>query len=34
MIINKDITTEDIGEGKLLVKVIFTVEQDIAKNIS
>lgn len=33
-IINKDITTEDIGEGKLLVKVIFTVEQDIAKNIS
>lgn len=33
-IINKDITTEDIGDGKLLVKVIFTVEQDIAKNIS
>lgn len=33
-IINKDITTEYIGEGKLLVKVIFTVEQDIAKNIS
>lgn len=33
-IINKDVTTEDIGEGKLLVKVIFTVEQDIAKNIS
>ncbi len=33
-IVKKDITTEDIGEGKLLVKVIFTVEQDIAKNIS
>lgn len=33
-IINKDITTEDIDDGKLLVKVIFTVEQDIAKNIS
>ena len=33
-IIKKDITTEDIGDGKLLVKVIFTVEQDIAKNIS
>lgn len=33
-IVKKDITTEDIGDGKLLVKVIFTVEQDIAKNIS
>lgn len=33
-ITNKDITTEDVGDGKILVKVIFTVEQDIAKNIS
>ena len=33
-IINKDVTSEDIGEGKILVRVIFTVEQDIAKNIS
>lgn len=31
---NKDVTTEDVGDGKILVKVIFTVEQDIAKNIS
>lgn len=33
-IIKKDITTEEIDDGKILVKVIFTVEQDIAKNIS
>ena len=33
-ITNKDIVTEDVGDGKILVKVIFTVEQDIAKNIS
>lgn len=33
-IIKKDVTTEDTGEGKILVKVIFTVEQDIAQNIS
>lgn len=32
-VINKDITTEDVGDGKILVKIIFTVEQDIAKNI-
>lgn len=31
---DKNITTEDVGEGKILVKVIFTVEQDIAENIS
>lgn len=33
-ITNKDIVTEDVGDGKILVKVMFTVEQDIAKNIS
>ena len=31
---DKNITTEDIGDGKILVKVTFTVEQDIAENIS
>ena len=29
-IANKDVYTEDIGEGKLRVKVTFVVEQDIA----
>jgi len=33
-IIDRKITVEDIKEGKILVKVIFTVEQDIARNIS
>ena len=33
-IIDSKITVEDIKEGKILVKVIFTVEQDIAQNIS
>lgn len=33
-IIKKDIKTEKIDDGKVLVKIIFTVEQDIVKNIS
>ncbi|AGX42103.1 sporulation protein YqfD [Clostridium saccharobutylicum] len=33
-IIDNKATVEDIGEGKILVRVIFTVEQDIANNIS
>ena len=33
-IIDNKITVEDIKDGKILVKVIFTVEQDIAQNIS
>ena len=33
-IIDKKVTVEDIKDGKILVKVIFTVEQDIARNIS
>ena len=33
-IIDNKITVEDIKDGKILVKVIFTVEQDIARNIS
>lgn len=33
-IIDKKVTVDDIGNGKILVKVIFTVEQDIASNIS
>lgn len=33
-IIDKKITVEDIENGKILIKVIFTVEQDIAQNIS
>lgn len=33
-IIDKKITVDDIKDGKILVKVIFTVEQDIARNIS
>jgi similar to stage IV sporulation protein len=33
-IIDSKITVDDIKEGKILVKVIFTVEQDIAQNIS
>jgi similar to stage IV sporulation protein len=33
-IIDRKITVEDIKDGKILVKVIFTVEQDIARNIS
>ncbi len=33
-ITDKKITVEDIENGKILVKVIFTVEQNIAKNIS
>lgn len=32
-IIDKKITVDDIKDGKILVKVIFTVEQDIARNI-
>lgn len=33
-IIDNKATVEDVGEGKILVQVIFTVEQDIANNIS
>ena len=33
-IIDSKITVEDVKEGTILVKVIFTVEQDIAQNIS
>lgn len=33
-IMDSKITVEDINDGKILVKVIFTVEQDIARNIS
>lgn len=33
-IIDKKVTVEDLNGGKILVKVIFTVEQDIARNIS
>lgn len=33
-IIDSKVTVEDIKDGKILVKVIFTVEQDIARNIS
>lgn len=33
-IIDNKITIEDIGNGKILVKATFTVEQDIARNIS
>ena len=33
-IIDRKITVEDIKNGKILVKVIFTVEQDIARNVS
>jgi len=33
-IMDSKITVEDIKDGKILVKVIFTVEQDIARNIS
>lgn len=33
-IIDSKVTVEDIKEGTILVKVIFTVEQDIAQNIS
>lgn len=32
-IIDEKITAEDINDGKILVKVIFTVEQDIARNV-
>ncbi|EKQ50328.1 MULTISPECIES: sporulation protein YqfD [unclassified Clostridium] len=32
-IIDKKVTVEDINDGKILIKVIFTVEQDIARNI-
>lgn len=32
-VIDKKITVDDIKDGKILVKVIFTVEQDIARNI-
>lgn len=32
-IIDSKVTVEDIKDGKILVKVIFTVEQDIARNI-
>lgn len=32
-IIDRKITVEDISDGKILIKVIFTVEQDIAKNV-
>ncbi|HEX9025011.1 MAG TPA: sporulation protein YqfD [Clostridium sp.] len=33
-IIDKKVTVDDINDGKILVKVIFTVEQDIARKIS
>jgi similar to stage IV sporulation protein len=33
-IIDKKSTVEDVENGKILIKVIFTVEQDIAQNIS
>lgn len=33
-IIDSKVTVEDMKDGKILVKVIFTVEQDIARNIS
>jgi similar to stage IV sporulation protein len=33
-IIDKKVTVEDIENGKILINVIFTVEQDIARNIS
>lgn len=33
-IIDNKVTVEDVKEGTILVKVIFTVEQDIAQNIS
>ena len=33
-IIDRKITVENIKDGKILVKVIFTVEQDISRNIS
>ncbi|AWK53050.1 sporulation protein YqfD [Clostridium beijerinckii] len=33
-IIDKKITVDDINDGKILVKVTFTVEQDIARKIS
>jgi len=33
-IIDDKVTVEDVESGKILVKVIFTVEQDIAQNIS
>ncbi|MCE5221845.1 MAG: sporulation protein YqfD [Clostridium sp.] len=33
-IIDRKITVDDIKDGKILVKVVFTVEQDIARNIS
>ncbi|WP_297427070.1 sporulation protein YqfD [Clostridium sp.] len=33
-IIDKKVIVEDINDGKILIKVIFTVEQDIARNIS
>lgn len=33
-VIDNKIKVEDIGEGKILVQVTFTVEQDIANNIS
>ena len=33
-IIDNKISVEDVKEGKIIVKVIFTVEQDIAQNIS
>lgn len=33
-IIDSKVIVEDMKEGKILVKVIFTVEQDIARNIS
>lgn len=33
-IIDSKVTVEDVKEGTILVKVIFTVEQDIAQNIS
>jgi len=33
-IMDSKITVENIKDGKILVKVIFTVEQDIARNIS
>jgi similar to stage IV sporulation protein len=33
-IIDRKVTVDDIENGKILIKIIFTVEQDIARNIS
>ena len=33
-IVNKKVTIEDIDENSIMVKVLFTVQQDIAKGVS